>query len=69
MSEFDHKLIKYGGLFKARFMDIDVSMPLEEALDLCWQTLTECFDPEELLMKQELVDKYFPTDVNRQKVD
>ncbi len=60
LSEFDHKLIKYGGLFKTRFMDIDVSMPLEDALDLCWQTLAECFDPEELLMKQELVDKYFP---------
>ena len=60
LSDFDHKLIKYGRLFKARFMEIDVSMPLEEALDLCWQTLAECFEPEELLMKQELVDKYFP---------
>jgi len=30
-------------------------------LDLCWQTLAECFDESELLMKQVLVDKYFPT--------
>jgi V/A-type H+-transporting ATPase subunit B len=28
------------------------SLPLEEALDLCWQTMAECFDPEQLLMKQ-----------------
>jgi V/A-type H+-transporting ATPase subunit B len=63
LSEFDHKLIKYGGLFRERFMNIDVSMPLEAALDLCWQTLAECFAPEELLMKQELVDRYFPRDV------
>jgi len=32
---------------------------LEDALDLCWQTLAECFEPHELLMKQSLVDKYF----------
>jgi V/A-type H+-transporting ATPase subunit B len=35
-------------------------MPLEEALDLSWRTLAECFDAEELLMKQSLIDKYFP---------
>ena len=60
LSPFDHKLLKFGALFKSRFMDIAVSMPLIEALDLCWQTLAECFEPEELLMKQDLIDKYFP---------
>jgi len=49
-------------LFQERFMGIEVSMPLEEALDLCWRTLAECFDAKELLMKQELVDKYLPRD-------
>ena len=60
LSEFDEKLLKFGKLFKERFMDIQVSLPLVEALDLCWQTLAECFQPEELLMKQNLIDKYFP---------
>jgi V/A-type H+-transporting ATPase subunit B len=60
LSPFDEKLLKFGELFKARFMDIKVSMPLQEALDLCWKTLAECFKPEELLMKQNLIDKYFP---------
>ena len=60
LSAFDEKLLKFGRLFRERFMDIGVSMPLEAALDLCWQTLAECFDPPELLMKQELIDKYFP---------
>ncbi|MEM9731525.1 MAG: V-type ATP synthase subunit B [Myxococcota bacterium] len=63
LSEFDRKLIKYGGLFRKRFMDINVSMPLEKALDVCWQTLAECFEPDELLMKQDLIDKYFPKNV------
>ena len=60
LSEFDHKLLKFGKLFKQRFMDINVSLPLEDALDLGWKTLAECFEPQELLMKQALIDKYFP---------
>jgi len=60
LSPFDKKLLKFGDLFRNRFMDIDVSLPLLAALDLGWQTLAECFDVDELLMKQDLVDKYFP---------
>jgi len=60
LSPFDEKLLKYSRLFRERFMDIRISMPVIEALDRCWQTLAECFDPEELLMKQELIEQYFP---------
>jgi V/A-type H+-transporting ATPase subunit B len=60
LSPFDHKLLKFGALFRERFMDIRASLPVLEALDLCWQTLAECFEPQELLMKQNLIDKYFP---------
>jgi V/A-type H+-transporting ATPase subunit B len=60
LSEHDLKLMKFGRLFRERFMDIRVNLELEAALDLCWQTLAECFSRDELLMKQALVDKYFP---------
>jgi V/A-type H+-transporting ATPase subunit B len=60
LTPFDEKLLKFGRLFQQRFMEIQVSMPLEAALDLSWRTLAECFDAEELLMKQVLIDKYFP---------
>jgi V/A-type H+-transporting ATPase subunit B len=60
LSPFDQKLLKFGDLFRRRFMDIRVSIGVIEALDRCWQTLAECFGPDELLMKQSLVDKYFP---------
>lgn len=60
LSDFDRKLIRFGELFRQRFMDINVDLALEAALDLAWQTLAECFEPQELLMKQELIDKYFP---------
>ena len=60
LTDFDRKLLKFSGLFRKRFMEISVSLPLEEALDLCWKTMAECFAAEDLLMKQALIDKYFP---------
>src|SRR5262252_1309373 len=60
LSAYDHQLIKFADLFTTRFMALNVSLPLEEALNLGWQTLTECFEPHELLMKQALIDKYYP---------
>jgi len=60
LNDFDHKLLRFGKLFRERFMDIEASLPLEQALDLCWQTMAECFAPEELLMKQQLIERYFP---------
>ena len=60
MSKWDDKLLKYGKLFEARMMDLSVNIKLEEALDLGWKTLAECFDRGELGMKTELVDQFWP---------
>lgn len=60
LSEFDHRLLKYGQLFEQRFMSLAVAIPLEEALDLGWKTMAECFTAEELLIRQNLIDKYYP---------
>lgn len=68
LSDYDIKLLRFGKLFRKRFMDINVSISLEEALDLSWQTLAECFDESELLMKQALINKYFPKDRHGQAV-
>ncbi len=60
LSPLDYKLLKFGDLFSKRFMDIDVALPLNDALDLCWQTMAECFEPHELLMRDWLIEKYYP---------
>ena len=60
LSDYDHQLLKFGEMFRERFMDSEASMPLEEALDLGWETMAECFEPEQLLMKQALIDKFWP---------
>ncbi len=65
LSAFDHRLLRFGELFRKRLLDINVSMALNDALDCCWDILGECFEPQELLMKDSLVEKYFPA--NRRK--
>ncbi len=60
LSNYDRRLLRYGELFKTRFMDITANLSLEEALDLGWKTMAECFQPEELLVRQNLLEKYYP---------
>ena len=60
LSSYDLKTIRFGDLFKERFMALDAAMSLEDALDLCWETLAQCFEPGETLMKQSLLEKYWP---------
>ncbi len=65
MSEWDQKLLRYGSLFEAKMMDLSVNIPLEEALDLGWQILAECFDPEETGMQSKLLTEFWPKNVER----
>ena len=60
MSEWDDKLLKYGELFETKMMDLRVNIPLEEALDLGWQILAECFKPNETGMKTSLLKERWP---------
>lgn len=63
LSRWDEQLLNYSKLFEDRMMNLEVNLPIEEALDLGWQTLAECFKPDEVGIKQALVSKYWPADV------
>jgi V/A-type H+-transporting ATPase subunit B len=56
----DDRYLKYGQLFFKRFMDLKVDIGINEALDLGWWTLGECFTPDEVGIKQEFIDRYWP---------
>lgn len=64
MSEWDEKLLKYGELFETKLMDLSVNIPLEEALDLGWKILAECFLPNETGLKTNLLKERWPKDIN-----
>lgn len=60
LSRWDEKLIHFAKLFEDRMMNLEVNYTLEEALDLGWKTLSECFDMHEVGIKEYLLDKYWP---------
>ena len=60
MSEWDQKLLKYGGIFERDLMDLSVNVPLEQALDRGWQILAECFDPSETGLRTDLTNRFWP---------
>ncbi len=60
MSDWDTKLLKYGGLFEGQMMDLTVNIPLEGALDRGWEILAETFTPEETGLRTELLNKFWP---------
>jgi len=60
MSAWDEKLLKYGIQFEAKMMDLSVNIPLERALDLGWEILADCFNPEDTGLRTELIEKFWP---------
>ncbi|MFA6174614.1 MAG: V-type ATP synthase subunit B [Kiritimatiellales bacterium] len=60
MSGWDSKLLKYGERFEKEMMALSVNIPLEGALDLGWQILADCFEPQETGMASKLTDKFWP---------
>ncbi|NLF24510.1 MAG: V-type ATP synthase subunit B [Deltaproteobacteria bacterium] len=60
LAEWDHKLIAYGSEFEERLMDLSVNIPLEQALDLCWQILATHFSPEETGIRRALIEAHWP---------
>lgn len=63
LSRWDEKLLRYSYLFEERMMNLQVNLRLEEALDLGWLTLAECFELEEVGIKKQISDKYWPREL------
>jgi len=60
MSPWDTKLLKYGKRFEAEMMDLSVNISLEDTLDLGWAILAECFERNEVGIKTDLTDQFWP---------
>ncbi len=56
----DAKHQRYGELFRQRFMDLTVDIPITDALELGWRTLAECYERHEVGIKRDVLDAYWP---------
>ncbi len=63
MNPWDTKLLKYGEKFERELMDLSVNIPIEQALDLCWRILAECFDPPETGVPTKLIEQFWPKEM------
>lgn len=57
---WDEQLLNYSHLFEDRMMNLEVNYTLEEALDMGWRTLAECFQPDEVGIKEVVLKKFWP---------
>ncbi len=60
MSRWDNKLLAYGEEFEKRIMSLQVDIPLEAALDACWDILAHHFDPPEVGIRRSIIEKHWP---------
>ena len=60
VSKWDETLLAYGKDFETELMDLNVNLPIEQALDRCWTILARHFEPVQTGLKQELVDQFWP---------
>jgi V/A-type H+-transporting ATPase subunit B len=65
MSAWDKKLLVYGSRFEKEMMSLEVNIPLENALDLGWQILRDCFTPEETGIQKAMIEKYWPVNLKK----
>ena len=60
MSPSDLKYLKFGKMFEEQIMDLNVNLPIEKALDACWDILAKSFEPRETGIDPNLCEKFWP---------
>ncbi|MBR4438373.1 MAG: V-type ATP synthase subunit B [Bacteroidales bacterium] len=59
LSDYDLRCLDYAKEYSNRLLSIDVNIKIDEMLDTGWELFRKYFKPEELGIKQSLVDKYW----------
>lgn len=59
LSRWDEQLLAFSHSFEERMMNLEVNCSLEDALDIGWHMLSESFSPEQVGIKQAIVEKYW----------
>lgn len=59
LSRWDEQLLAFSKRFEATMMNLQVNLPLEQALTMGWKILSECFEPDQVGIRQKFIDKYW----------
>lgn len=59
LSDYDQRCLQYAREYSEQLLAIDVNIPIDQMLDTSWELFRRYFKPEELAIRQDLVDKYW----------
>ncbi len=59
LTDYDERTLAFAKDYSEYLLAIDVNLDTEEMLDTTWSLLSKHFNPQEVNMKRELVDKYW----------
>ncbi len=60
LSDYDEKTLKFALEYARELLAIDVNVDIDYMLDVSWKLFAKYFNKEEVGIKQEMVDKYWP---------
>ncbi|SMO54141.1 V/A-type H+-transporting ATPase subunit B [Saccharicrinis carchari] len=59
LTDYDERTLKFAQEYSERLLAVDLNIDTEEMLDRTWQLFKENFSREEVVVRQEFVDKYW----------
>lgn len=59
LTNYDERTMAFAKDYSTQLLAIDVNIGVTEMLDVAWNLFSEHFTPEEVNIKQELVNKYW----------
>jgi len=60
LTEYDERCLKFAKEYSDKLLAIDVNINIDEMLDTAWYLFDKYFKPEEVGIKYEFVEKYWP---------
>ncbi|MBX2945331.1 MAG: V-type ATP synthase subunit B [Cyclobacteriaceae bacterium] len=63
LSDYDKRCLNYAREYSKKLLAIDVNIDIEKMLDISWELFSTYFSQEEVAIKQELTERYWPTKI------
>lgn len=62
LTDYDERTLSFAKEYSQRLLAIDVNLDTTEMLDVAWELFATYFKPDEVNMKNELIEKFWPKD-------
>lgn len=67
LNAYDLRSLSFSGDYTRQLLDVELNLSIDQMLDRGWQLLATHFEPFEVGIKQELIDRFWPQSTKNQK--